>query len=1125
MTERQHGVTRSRRREGRLLAGTFPWVATAAAILSLVVPGAIARAAIPRFPTLHGDTVVFSSGGNLWSVSRSGGVARRLTTDVGPDIMPRFSPDGQSIAFTGAYDGEDEVYVMPAQGGTPQRLTFHSDVVKDAPLRWGPSNMVIGWTPDGSSVVFLSRRDTFNSWFGRLFTVSAKGGLPQAMPLPKGGVLSFSPDGGKIAYNRIFRNFRTWKRYHGGLAQDVWTYDLSSHASERVTDWKGTDTYPMWYGGTIYFASDRGSDQRLNIWAYDTKTKAFREVTHFTDYDVDWPSLGDTGLVFQCGGHLYVLDLPSEQLHKVAVTVAGDNPQMRASWVDATKHIRSFDISPNGKRALFGARGEVFTVPAEHGDVRDLTQTSGAREQYPAWSPDGTQVAYVTDRNGEAQIAVRPADGSGSESMVTGPIERWLYDPVWSPDGKKLAYSDSQHTLFFVTLADHKIVKVDDNPRQEIHDYSWSPDSRWLTYSKSDDNGMRTVYLYSLASAKATAVTSGETFDYEPDFGSEGKYLFFISLRHSNPVPSQVEFDFATLKMGGIYVATLQASEPSPFKPRSDEGTPEKESDKPKPGTGEKEGKAEKEAPAPVKIDLEGIGARLVPLPIPAANIDNLMTAKDRVYYMTAPNPTLEGPLPGVKPELHVFDMKTRKDSVITSPLEGYALSEDGSSVLVQNGKSFTIMPAGPAGGHAPAGAEAHELDLSAMKANIDPPEEWQEEFGQAWRLERDFFFSEKMNGVDWAAERKRYEPLLKEATCREDVNYIIGEMLGELSNSHTYVGGGDVPSNPYVPVGLLGVDFALDTSSGRYRLAKIYPGDNSRDAFRSPLTEPGIDVKEGDYLLAVDGHELKAPTNPYSLFVNTVGRTVTLKVADDAGGKNSREVTVKPIPDELQIRLKAWIDHNREHVNQASNGKIGYIYLSDMEAQGMDEFIRQYYPQIRKEGLVVDVRWNGGGFIDQVLLERLRRVLVGMATNRERVGEPIPEQVLHGYKACLINHYSASDGDIFPFYFRKYGLGPLIGTRTWGGVRGIRGYWELTDGGYVTIPEDSLYGLDSQWVIENHGVDPDVEVDDLPGDVMAGKDTQLDKAIQIIMDKLATQPMKLPPPPPLLPAYPPGIS
>jgi tricorn protease len=1074
--------------------------------------------ALVRFPTLHGKTVVFASGGNLWRVGIEGGVAQRLTTDAGMDLMPRFSPDGKEIAFTGDYDGNTDVYVMPAEGGSPRRLTFHSDVVKKAPTRWGPDNMVVGWTPDGRDILFLSRRTTFNSWFGQLFVVSREGGLPRQFPVPRGGTTSFSPDGSKIAYNRIFRNFRTWKDYYGGLAQDVWTYDLGTKALERVTDWKGTDTYPMWYHDTIYFASDRGGDKRLNIWAYDVGTKAFRQITHFEDYDVDWPSLGDTGIVFQCGGALYALDLPSEKLHEIDVTVPTDGTRTRPRWVDATKQIQSFDVAPNGKRAVFGARGEVFTVPVEHGNTRDLTHTSGANEREPAWSPDGIWVAYVTDRTGEAQIALRHTDGTGEEQVLTDRQRGHLYGPVWSPDSEKLAFSDSDHTVWIVTIKDRKVMQVDHDPRAEIRQMAWSPDAQWLTYAKAGENDLRDLYLYSLASGKAARLSRGDNDDFDPVFDPEGKYLFFISSRHEKPTPSESEFNVATIKTNGIYVATLRADEPSPFAPRSDEGTAATEGK-----SGEQKKKEEEAwkpgAIPPIRIDVEGLMQRVVPLPLDAGDIRGLATAKKRLFYMTLPVPSFEGSLPGEKAALHAFDMAERKDEVLVSPLDGYALSADGSSVLVKSKDTYRISPTRKEGDKEEKG---HDLDLSHLRARIDPMAEWSEMFHEAWRLERDIFFNPEMNGVDWPAMRARYERLLPRLTCREDLNYLIGEMLGELHNSHTYVGGGDEPGTEPVPTGLLGVDFGLDATAGRYFFQRIYPGDNSREAYRSPLTEPGVNVKEGDFLLAVDGHELKAPANPYASLVNTLGRTVTLTVAADPAGKGERDVVVRPVENELDLREKAWIDHNRAVVDQASGGKIGYLYLSDMDEKGMEQFVRQFYAQIRKEGLIVDVRWNGGGFIDQLLLERLRRVLVGMETNREGVPFPIPGQVLHGYMACLINHYSASDGDIFPYYFRKYGLGPLIGTRTWGGVRGIRGYWPLADGGYVTIPEASIYGLDSDWVIENHGVDPDVEVDDLPGDVMAGEDAQLDTAIQTLMEKIKAHPMTLPARPPLLPAYPP---
>ena len=1071
--------------------------------------------ALCRYPTMHDNIIVFESGGNLWKVNRTGGTASRLTTDDGFDIMPRFSPDGKTIAFTGYYDGNRDVYVIPADGGIVKRLTFHSDVVKEATLRWGPDNMVVSWTPDSKNVIFLSRRNTFNSWFGRLFSVPAEGGLPEQLPLPKGGLLSYNSDGGKIAYNRIFRNFRTWKKYYGGLAQDIWIYDFNTKKIERVTDWKGTDSYPMWYGNTIYFASDRGPANRMNIWAYDLQTKSFRQITKFTDYDVDWPSLGNNGIVFQCGGSLYVIDLPDEQMHEIKVNVPDDGKQLRKRWVNASKEIVTYEIAPNGKRALFGARGDIFTVPEEHGNIRNLTETSKAREENPSWSPNGKWVAYVTDATGESEIAVKASDGSGNEQILTDRKTGYIYGLVWSPGSDKIAFSDNEKTLWYLNIKDKKLIKIDESKRFEIHDYNWSPDGKWITYSKAAENNFSSIYLYNLNDNKSVNISSEMNDDFEPVFSKDGKYLFFISSRHENPVASEIEFNMATQKMAGIYVATLQKSEASPFAPRSDEGSIEMKKDSSKKSEW-KPGEAN-----PIHIDMNGLMARAIPLPIPAGNIHQLLTAGDMVYYITSPSRTVDGPqLPGETDTLHVFDMKKREASSLVASLHGYELSADGSKIIYQLKNNYIITDSKP-GANEKSGRKV--LNLSDMKSEIDPVDEWNEMFYQAWRLERDFFFNPEMNGKDWEAIKTKYEKLLPELTCRADLNYLIGEMIGELQNSHTYVGGGDELSNEYNPTGLLGVDFALDKSSGRYYFKKIYSGDNTREEFRSPLTEPGIDAKEGDFLLAVDGHELKAPENPYSLFVNSLNRTVTLTLADDVKGSKKHDEIVKPISDELNLRLMDWIDHNREIVNKESDGKVGYIYLSDMDDVGITQFVNQFYPQIRKEGLVVDVRYNGGGNVDQILLERLRRILIGMETNRQ--GEPgtIPGEVLHGYMVALINHYSASDGDIFPYYFKKYNLGPLIGTRTWGGVRGIRGYWRLLDGGFITVPEFSIFGLNSEWVIENHGVEPDIEVDNLPGDVMEGKDAQLEEGIKYIMNKIKEHPLELPKRPPLIPAYPPG--
>jgi tricorn protease len=1098
-------------------------------VSGLLMTQVVAQTAAPvfmRYPTIHGESVVFEACGNLWLVNRKGGTAQRLTTDPGFDIMPRFSPDGKYIAFTGQYQRNSDVYLIPASGGVAKRLTSHSDVVDEAPLRWGPDNMVVTWTPDSKNIVFLSRRNTFNSWFGRYFAVPITGGLPSELPLDRGGMLSYSPDGQKIVYNRIFTNFRTWKRYDGGLAQQLYLYDFPSKQLTEIAEFKGTSTDPMWYGNIIYFLSDRDSNRRANLWAYDLNTKALRQITKFTDYDVDWPSIGDNGIVFQQGGSLYVIDLPSEQQQKLDVTVPDDGTRSAPRFVDASKQVRSSGIAPNRKRAVFEARGDIFTVPEKEGATRDITETSDANERYPSWSPDGKLIAYVTDREHEAQIAIRPAEG-GKEKILTKFDKGYFYGPVWAPGSDKLAFSDNEHQLWYVSLSGGNPVKVAHDERDEIKDYAWSPDGEWLAYSLAGANRLHQIWLYQLKDGKATLVSSGNDDDRVPVFDRSGKYLFFFSKRHANPTFSQTEFNIATLKMRGIYLVTLAKNEPSLFAPRSDEGI-----------SGGVPSLGPSATPTPVgpgaipsiKIDLDGFMERAVPVPVSAADYGALGVSRDALFYVTIEGPGVPVGVDqeALKGTLHAYDLKERKERTVATDLVdgGYSLSDDGAKVVYHKAEGYFIADTKADGSKpAPSGEGGpQQLDLKHMQVQINPRQEWDEMFEQAWRLERDFFFSTKMNGVDWNAIGDSYRKLMPLCGCREDVNYLIGEILGELGNSHTYVGGGDVgrdDDGPKAKVGVLGVDFALDAASGLYRFTKIYPGDNTREDYRSPLTEPGIDVREGDYLLAVDGHELKTPTNPYTLFLNKATGTVRLTVADSPQG-NHRDVIVRPIANELKVRLKAWIDHNREVVDKASGGKIGYIYMSDMEGLGMEQFIQQFYPQIRKQGLIIDDRYNGGGEIDQIVLERLRRVLVGMGTNRQRDAETWPAEVQNGYKVTLINQYSASDGDLFPYYFRKYGLGPLIGKRTWGGIRGTRGDWPLLDGGYITIPEDSLYGLDSQWVIENYGVAPDTEIEDLPGDLLAGHDAQLQAGIDYLLKQIEEHPKPLPSPPALIPAYPP---
>ena len=1100
-----------------------------------------------RYPTLSGNIIVFAAHDNLWSVPRAGGMASRLTAEEGRDVMPRFSPDGRWIAFTGEYQGNRDVYVIPAAGGAARRLTFTSDMIPNASLRAGPNNMVVTWTPDSKSIVFLSRRMAWNNWINRPFTVPLGGGLAQAMPLDRGGFLSYSPDGKQIAYNRIFRNFRTWKRYDGGLAQDIDIYDFDTRKLTSVTDWPGTETFPMWYGKTIYFLSDHDAHRRENIWAYDTGTHEFRQVTHYTDFDIDFPSLGtppagdslagrsvtagdEAGIVFQQGGKLHVLDIPSEQLHDLDVVVPDDGTRTGPRWVDAKPLIREqdtaqhtdYDVAPNGARVVFSARGDIFTLPAEHGNTRNLTQTSNADEDHPAWSPDGKLIAYTTDASGEQQIAIRSSEG-GTEKVLTHFPRGYFYAPRWSPAGDHLIFADNEHRLWVMAVAGGEPQEIAQDPLQEVQNYTWAPDGRWVAYTLTGANQQSGIWLYNLDTHKSTRVSDPRANDFNPVFDAAGKYLYFISTRHENPTFSRTEFNIATLKMAGVYVATLRRDASSPFEPQSDEGIGgahdgDKDVKKEEVDKAPSKGAAPKQAPKPpLQIDFEGLTERALPLPITPAEVGQIDVRGDKVFYLTGPSPMIEGPLPGEKTALRVYDMKEHKDALVVEGLSSYALSDDGNKLAYKLDADYYIADA-----KAGSSETRKKVDLGHLRVRIDPKQEWAEMFNSAWRLERDFFFEKEMNGVDWNAVRSAYASLLPLAGSRSDLNFLIGEILGEISNSHTYVGGGEaLPEEKQVPTAYLGADFALDEASGRYRLATIYPGDNSRARYRSPLTGPGLDIRAGQYLLAIDGQELVAPTDPYSLLVGKQDQTVTLTIADSAKGPR-HEFVVQPVKTELSLREQAWIDHNREAVDKASGGRIAYIYLSDMGGLGMEQFIRQFYGQLDKQAVLVDERWNGGGFIDQILLERLRRVLVGMDTNRERAGQSVPQQLIIGPKVCLLNHYSGSDGDIFPFFFRKYGLGPLIGTRSWGGVRGIRGEWQLLDGGDITIPEDAMYGLDSQWTLENRGVEPDITVEDSPADWLAGHDVQLEAGIHYLLGELQKHPAGLPPPPPALPAYPP---
>ena len=1093
-----------------------------------------------RFPDIYGDNVVFTFAGDLWVASRSGGQARRLTAHPGAEVFAKFSPDGKWIAFTGDYDGNTDVYVMPAEGGEPRRLTYHPQ-----------PDQVLTWTPDGQRILFRSPRTSFSARFDKLFTVGLNGGMPEELPLPAAGLTSYSPDGTKIAYNRISTEFRTWKRYRGGWQQFVSIYDLKNNQYEEVPHSDATDAFPMWHGNAIYFDSDR--DEVMNLYRYDLGSKKIKQLTNYKEYDVKWPSLGggnDPAIVYENGGYLYSFDLKSEKATLIPISVESDLTLTRPSYIKAERFINSFSLSPSGSRALFGARGEIFTAPAKKGDVRNLTNTPGVRELWPTWSPDGKWIAYFSDRTGEYELYVRPQDGVGEERRITRDGAAYRYGPAWSPDSTKILFGEKTLKLFYANVSDGKPVLIAQSRNGGINDYDWSPDSKWVAYARANDNQFPQIHLYSLDKQQSYPLGNGMTPDSSPVFDLNGKYLYFFSDRNLAPTFSNFELSFNYNNTTGIYAVTLAADTPSPFAPESDEekGAAAKEGPKPplppgaggsgergKPGTGGGDPTAAKPAePAtpeaakteppkeepkkddikPIKIDIENISRRVVNIPIPPGSYNGLVAGKDRIFYMQNPPPqpqSGDGAPPPPARILHTYDLTKREDTALLTGISNYDINRPGDKVIYRAGPAFGIIDVKP-------GQKVGDgkIELGGLEMKVDPRAEWKQIFNEAWRIERDFYYDPTMRGLDWAAIKTRYEHELPYVAHRSDLNYLIGEMIAELNTSHAYVSGGDFPDVTRVGVGLLGVDF--EVRDGYFRFKKIYPGDNSFSDTRSPLTEPGVIVREGDYLLAVNGQPLRAGDNPFALFENTVGKQVVLKLNDKPSEAGARNVTVRPIGNDRGLRYLDWFEGNRRKVSEATGGRCGYMYVPDTSIGGINAFAKAFYSQTDKECLIVDERWNSGGFIPDFFVERLRRQLLSYYAPREGNDWKTPGAAIYGPKVMLINEYSGSGGDAFPYYFRRYGIGQLVGKRTWGGLVGISGGLPMIDNGSVTAPTFAIWTADngkSEWVVENRGVDPDVEMDARPDLVIAGRDPQLEKALEIINDELRKNPPAHPKRPP----------
>jgi tricorn protease len=1084
-----------------------------AAVITVSSAFAKDEARLLRFPAIHKDRIVFTYAGDLYSVESAGGVARKLTNHKGFEMFARFSPDGKHIAFTGQYDGNTEVSLMPAGGGVPKRLTHTATLGRDdVSDRMGPNNIVMTWKNDSKSIVFRSRMKSFNPFNGQLYAVSKSGGLADELPLPRGGFCSFSPDDKKLAYNRIFREFRTWKRYRGGMADDIWIYDFRTKRVENITDNPAQDIIPMWSGDKIFFLSDRDENKRMNLFVYDLDSKQTEKLTDFADFDIKFPSLGINAIVFENGGYIYRFDIETEKCEKVTVHVQEDLNGGRSEILSVSDNITNYEIAPDGNRALFGAEGDVFTVPAQHGPTRNLTESSGIHERNSKWSPNGKWIAYISDASGEDEIHIMPQDGRGRQRQVTNNAETYKYQIKWSPDSKKILWADKMLRLRFVSVKSGKITEVDKSDSWEFRNYAWSPDSRWIVYAKSEVEMMSKIYLYSLRDSKSHELTDGWYSPSQPIFSSDGKFVFFISDRDFNPTYSRTEWNHAYQDMSRIYLLTLAKSTDSPFKPKSDEVEIEIEKKKEKKkdvdendpnDAKEKPEKAKEKKKERIKVDIDGIKDRVVVLPTAVGNYRNLSSVDEDLYYIRR---TSKGDSSG----LFLYDLKKKQETDL-GDIGGFEISADRKKMLVASGGKYAIMDLPKS-----KITMKETLDLSGMEVHLNKREQWAQIFNECWRQMREFFYVPNMHGVDWPEMRERYEPLVAHVNHRADLTYVIGEMIGELNVGHTYVGGGEYPKPKRIQLGLLGAEVSRDPESGFYRIEEILPGQNWDRSTRSPLTEIGVDANEGDYILAVNGKSTDDVNNIYELLVNKAGKQVTLKLNSRPTRKGAREVVIVPTSSQADLYYYDWVQSNIEKVSEATDGKVGYIHVPDMGRRGLNEFVKYFYPQIRKKALIIDVRGNGGGNVSPMLIERLRREIVMIDFARNTAPEPDPSAMIYGPMVCLADEFSASDGDLFTYRFKKHNLGKVVGKRTWGGVVGIRGTLPLLDGGFLNKPEFSRYDVEGRkWIIEGYGVEPDIYVDNDPAKEYAGIDQQLNKAIEVILEELETKEKEIPPLPP----------
>jgi tricorn protease len=1093
-------------------------------LLTTIVPSFVyGQTKLLRFPDIHGDRVAFTYGGDIWTAPTAGGTAIRLTAHPGMEVFAKFSPDGKWIAFTGQYDGDEQVYIIPSTGGVPKQLTFYPAKGPLTP-RWGWDNQVYGWSRDGKRVIFRSLRDSWTLPIARLYSVAVDGGPAESLPMPEAGSGDFSPDGSQMVYSPQSRDFRSEKRYNGGEANVLYIYDLKTNDAKRITEGPRATRDPMWIGDTIYFDSDR--DGHFNIYAYNVPSGKTSQVTHSKPWDVRWPSSDHEGrIVYEMEGELQVLDTRSGKVSPISITVPDDGLARRPSRISAANNIESYDLSPKGERALFSARGDIFTAPIEKGPTRNLTHSPGAHDKWPAWSPDGSQIAFISDLSGEEELYLVAQDGSKPPEQITKGGSAMRYQPEWSADGKRIAFGDKDGKIWVVTLTDRKMAEIVKTPRGQIRDYVWSSSGNYLAFSMAvSRNGFASVYVWSATDNKVRRVTDEMFNALNPIWDPQGNYLYFIADHEFAPQISQIEFNYASNRSAYIYAMALRKDVKNPFPPESDEvavtkseekppppaGEAKKEeSDSPKPAVSVPDAKPAAPAPKTLVIDFDGIATRVARVPIGADNYGGLAAKTGFLLYVSGPAFYYgrQGDRPAT---LHLFSLKDRKETTLADDIFGYTLSHDGSKVLVRQAPGFGLFDATPVGDRT-----RKPVSIAGLVVDRVPVEEWNQIFNEVWRRYRDWFYVPNMHGYDWEALREQYRPMLKYVAHRSDLNYVISEMISELVVQHAYIEGGDFQIPPRPRVGLPGARFELDAAAGRYRISKIFEGENEEDLYRSPLREIGVNVNVGDYVLSIDGEELKANDDPYRLLRNKADNTVQLTVNSKPTMEGSRTISYRPITDEGNLIYLDWVTRNRKKVEEATGGRVGYIHVPDMGAAGIREFIKWYYPQINKEALIVDVRANGGGNVSRMLIERLRRKLLALNYQRTSDGaDTYPDGVFLGPMVALLDENSASDGDIFPAMFREAGLGPLIGKRSWGGVIGINNRGPLIDGGSVFVPGSAFASKDGKWIIEGHGVDPDIEVENDAKSQIDGHDLQLERGIAELLAKIKDHPVKLPPRP-----------